>query len=105
MEIIINKREIYITKANTFFKKLVGLIGKKNIKVGLFFPKTRSIHTFFMKENIDIIMINKENIVVYFYKNLSKNKIIIKKEAYHTIELPCNTIDNIKIGDKLIIKD
>ena len=103
MKIIINKEEFIVDIANTFKKRLLGLMGKKNITKGIFFPKTSSIHTFFMKEDIDIIMIDKNNKVIYYKKNLSKNKIIIKKKAYHTIELPSNSLNNINIGDKLII--
>ena len=103
MKISVNKEEFNVEVANTFKKRLLGLMGKKNIKEGLYFPKTNSIHTFFMKEPIDIIMINKENHVVYIKKNLQKNKIIIKKKAYHTIELPNNSIKNININDKLTI--
>ena len=103
MEILINDQKFNLDIANTFTKRLIGLMGKRNINKGIFFPKTRSIHTFFMKDYIDIIMINKNYKIVYFKKNLKKNKIIIKKEAYHTIELPKDSINNIKIGDKLTI--
>ena len=103
MKIIINKEEFNVDVANTFKKRLFGLMGKKNIKKGLFFPKTRSIHTFFMKEAIDIIMIDKDNNVIYYQKNMPKNKILIKKKAYHTIELPNNSLNNININDKLTI--
>ena len=103
MKIIINHDEFNLDIANTFKKRLLGLMGKRNINKGLFFPKTRSIHTFFMKEDIDIIMINKENKVVYYRKNLSKNKIIIKKKAYHTIELPHNSLNTIKLDDTVTI--
>ena len=102
MKIIINNEIYNVDIANTFFKKLIGLIGKKKIKKGMFFPKTRGIHTFFMKDDIDIIMINKENKIIYFKKNVSKNKIIVKKKAYNTIELPKNTINNIKIMDDVM---
>ena len=103
MEIIINNKKFNVIVADTFFKRFIGLIGKKNINKGMFFPKKKSIHTFFMKDNIDIIMINKDNEVIYFEKNVKKNKIIIKKEAYHTIELPKDSLTNINIYDKLII--
>ena len=92
MKIIINQEEFNVDKADTFKKRLFGLMGKRNIKKGMFFPKTRSIHTFFMKEAIDVIMIDKDNKVVYYQKSVSKNKIIIKKKAYHTIELPNNSL-------------
>ena len=103
MEILINKQKFNVDYANTFRKRLLGLMGKKDIKKGIFFPKTRSIHTFFMKEDIDIIMIDKNNSVIYYKNNLKRNKIIIKKKAYHTIELPHNSINNLKLGDKIII--
>ncbi len=103
MKIIINNQQFNVDMADSFKKRFFGLMGKKNIKEGIFFPKTRSIHTFFMKDNIDIIMINKDNEVIYFEKNVKKNKIIIKKEAYHTIELPKDSLTNINIYDKLII--
>ena len=103
MEILINNKKFNLDVANSFTKRLFGLMGKKEINNGIFFPKTRSIHTFFMRDNIDIIMINKDNIVVYFKKNLKKNKIVIKKEAYHTIELPKDSINNLNIGDKLTV--
>lgn len=103
MKIIVNKQEFNVDIANTFFKKFLGLMGKKNISKGIFFPKTNSIHTFFMRDEIDVIMIDKKNTVVYYQKNVKRNKIIIKKEAYHTIELPKNSLNNININDKLII--
>ncbi len=103
MKIIINKQEFNVDIANTFIKRLFGLMGKRNIKNGLFFPKTRSIHTFFMREKIDIIMINNDNEIIYYQKNVPKNRIIIKRKAYHTIELPSNSLKNIIIGDKLTI--
>ena len=103
MEIIINNEKFNLEIADTFRKRFFGLMGKKNIKTGYFFPKTRSIHTFFMKECIDVIMINKNNLVVYYEKNVPKGKIIIKKEAYHTIELPHDSINNININDKLTL--
>ncbi len=103
MEIIINNQKFNVDIANSFKKRFLGLMGKKNIKKGLFFPNTKSIHTFFMKETIDIIMIDKNNYVVYYQKKLPKNKVIIKKKAYHTIELPQNSLNNINIHDKLTI--
>ena len=103
MEIMINKEKISLNVADTFQKRLFGLMGKRYIQTGLFFPKTRSIHTFFMKKNIDIIMLDKNNKIIYLEKNVSKNRIIIKKKAYHTIELPSNTINNLNLGEELTI--
>ena len=96
MKVIINSKEINLIDANTFFKRLKGLMFKKNINYCLRI-KTNSIHTFFMKENIDIVMTDKNNNVLYIINNLSKNKIIIKPKVYYTYEFPSNFIDkNIK---------
>ena len=103
MYIVSNNKKINVIIANTFFKRLKGIMYKKNIDYILCFPRCNSIHTFFMKEDIDIIMINKNNLIVYYQKGVKRNKIIIKKEAYHTIELPHNSLNNIHIHDKLII--
>ena len=90
--------------ANHPIKRFFGLMGKKNIKTGLLFPKCNSVHTFFMKEDIDIIMIDKDKKIVLIKENVTKNKIIYKKEAYHTIELPKNTINNkLNLGETLTI--
>ena len=103
MEIVINQNKFKVDVANTFKKRLFGLMGKTNIQKGIFFPKTRSIHTFFMKENIDVIMIDKNNKIVYYHKNLQRNKILIKKKAYHTIELPHNSLKCIELGNQIMI--
>ena len=105
MEIMINKQKFNVCVANTFWKRFTGLMFKRNIKNGLFFPKTNSIHTFFMREDIDVIMLDKEGFIVYCQKNVKKNKIIIKRKAHSTIELPSNSINKLKIGDKVIFYD
>lgn len=100
MKLKVNKQVIYLEKANTPIKRLIGFMQKKNINMALVF-KTKSIHTFFMKENIDVIITNKDNITIDFIKNLKKNKIVFRKNAYYIYELPKGFIKNLKKGDKL----
>lgn len=104
MKVIIDKKEIYFDIANTFSKRLIGLIGQKHILNGLLFPKCHSLHTFFMRENIDVIALSKDYQIIDL-KVLKKNRIYIKKEAYYLLELPFGSIHNLKIGNKLIIYD
>ena len=79
---------------------------ERKINYALLFNKCNSIHTFFMKCNIDVIMCDKNNKILYYYNNLRKNKIIWpKKNVYKIIELPVNYFDiktntEIKIIDK-----
>ena len=76
-------------------------MGKKNINKALLFNKCNSIHTFFMKENIDVILCNNNNEILYYYQNLPPNRIILpKKNVTKVFELPVNYF-NIKINDRL----
>ena len=108
MYLITNKMQYKITIANSFFQRLFGLMGKKNIDYGILFPKCNSIHTFFMKENIDIVGLDENNEVIYKYENLPKNKIIkINYDHKKTsiLELPKNASTKIKVGTILIFNE
>ena len=103
MNLIYNDKKIEIFECNSFISRLIGFMFKKDIKYALLFNKCNSIHTYFMKSNIDVIMCDKENNILYYYNNLSKNKVIFpKKNVYKTIELPVNFFD-IKINTKVRI--
>ena len=90
-----------IITAKTYMQKWTGLIGKKNINYGMFFPNVSSIHTFFMKESIDVIGLNNKMIVTSIYKNVKPNKILILKDAKHTLELPKGKSKHYHIGQRV----
>lgn len=90
-----------IITAKTYLQKLTGLMGKKNINYGMFFPGVSSIHTFFMKESIDVIGLNDAMIVTSIYENVKPNKILILKNANHTLELPKGESKRYHIGQKV----
>lgn len=101
-------QEINIIKAETFFARLRGLMGVSPIYYGMLFPNCNGIHTFFMKENIDVIGCNEFNQVIYLYRNLPKNQIIkinypIQKTSI--LELPVNASKDISMGDTLFFED
>ena len=52
MKLIVNNQEFNLVIANTFFKKLLGLMFKKEINEYLVFYHCSSVHTFFMKKDI-----------------------------------------------------
>lgn len=104
MILIYENKEININIANTFWKRFKGFMNTTNIHEGIIFNHCSSIHTFFMKENIDVIMLDKNNTILYYYKDLPKNKVILpKKKVSKVIELPVNYF-NFKINKKIIIK-
>lgn len=90
-----------IITAKTYMQKLTGLMGKKNINYGMFFPGVSSIHTYFMKETIDVIGLNDAMIVTSIYENVKPNKILILKNANHTLELPKGESKRYHIGQKV----
>lgn len=107
MKLKINKEEYNIIVADTFPKKLIGLINEKNITYGLLIPKCNSIHTFFMKQNIDVIGLDNNNEVIYKYENLDKNRVIkIENDIKTTsiLELPANSTKKIKVGTILLFE-
>ena len=100
MNLSVNNKNIDIKLCNKFSERLLGLMFKKNINYGLLFRKCNSIHTFFMRENIDIIMTDKNNKILYIYQNLKPWRIILpKKNVYNVYELPKNTIKTRQIDD------
>ena len=104
MKLIFEDKEINLTECKSFYSRLKGFMFTKSINKALLFDKCNSIHTFFMKKNIDVIMCNNDNKVLYFYYNLGKNKIIWpKRDVTKVIELPVDFFD-IEINDKVIIK-
>ena len=89
-----------IIEAKTFSQKLKGLMFQKEFNYILKL-KTNGIHTFFMKTNIDVILTDKNNKILYIYKNLKPNKIILpKKHVKYTYEMPVNFVHK-KIGDSI----
>ena len=104
MKLIFKNRELELKECRTFSSRLLGFMFKKNINNALLFDKCDSIHTFFMKENIDVIMCDKDNTILFFYRNLPKNKIIWPKKGVKKVfETPSGYFD-IEIGKKMIIK-
>ena len=86
-----NNKEIKLVECKSFYSRFKGFMFEKNIDRALLFNKCNSVHTFFMKNNIDIIMCDKDNIILYIYNNVNKNKIIWpKKKVSKVYELPVN---------------
>lgn len=104
MKLIYGNIDIDLYECKDFFSRLKGFMFTRNIDKALLFDKCNSIHTFFMKENIDVIMCDKDNMVLYFYSNLSKNKVILPKKGVRKVfETPSGYFD-IKINERMIIE-
>ncbi len=103
----VDNRYILIERADWFWPRFKGLMGKTNINYGMIFPKCNSIHTFFMKEKIDIVAINHQGEIIMIARNLDKNKILKinnRKKNTSIVELPNNASVGLKIGQRLILE-
>lgn len=51
-----------VEEANTFFKRFLGLMGRKSLKEnhGLVLDPCNSVHTFFMNFTIDVVYLDKD---------------------------------------------
>ena len=90
-----------IKTASNFKDKLLCLMGQTNIDYGLLITNCKSIHTYFMKENIDILLLDKHNRILMINRNIKPNKIIIfhTKKRTNILELPSNSSLNLNIND------
>ncbi len=78
-----------LVMANRFLLRLRGNMGKKKIETVLFFPNCRSIHTFFMRTKIDVVMINKQYEVQAVFPKLKTYRILFPRQGvWAVIEFP-----------------
>lgn len=91
-----------IIYADTFFKRFIGLMGKKDFKDCLIFTnlKDSSIHTMFMRFEIDVYFMD-ENKIIFEKTSLNPWKFYRpKKQAKYILETEKNKL-KLEIGDKL----
>ena len=106
MKLLYNNKDIDLYECKSFFSRLKGFMFTRNIDKALLFDKCNSIHTFFMKQEIDVIMTDKNNKIVKIFKNLKPNRIILpQKNVYYTYELPVGVSNFYKVNDILEIKE
>lgn len=81
-----------IKVCNKFKDRLIGIMfKKKKIDRCYYFPNCNSIHTFFCFQNIDIVMTDKNNNIIYEYNNFKPWKIILPKKYVTSVyEFPAN---------------
>ena len=96
-----------IIVAKNFKDKLLGLMYKKNIDYGLLIKNCKSIHTFFMLENIDVLLLDQDNRILMINRDVKPNKVLIYKNNKRTniLELPKNSSINLKINDIIDINN
>jgi len=103
--------DIEIEKADTFLKRLIGLMFKREINKGFLFDLGRekkhgaAIHSFFVFSKFDAVFINEKMEIVDVKKEIKPFKAYIKpkKPSRYILELPPGRTDEekLKIGKKI----
>ena len=94
--------------ADTFFKRLKGLLGTKDLPSGkgLLIIPCKQVHTFFMRYHLDLIFLDEDNTIVHIIEDIPPFRISpYIKESQKVLELKAGTIKQYKLmeGEKLDI--
>ncbi len=96
-----------LTLNDTFFSRLVGLMGKKSLPQGsgIILKPCTQIHTCFMRFNIDVIFLDANLQVLHIIENMPPWRISpLFLKARYTVELPAGSLKgSVKKGDKLLL--
>lgn len=95
--------------ADSFLSRMIGLLKHHQLDKGegLIITKCNSIHMFFMRFAIDVIFIDKKNVVVGIVKNIPPNRLSrIYWKAVKAVEVPVGVIEvsKTKVGDQLLLQ-
>ena len=93
MNMLFHSSQNYLKFEYTYQNKKLIDVFKKEISENLIFIHCSSIHTFFMKRNIDVIFFDKDKNLLEVHKDVKKNKILICKKAYYIVEVKSNLIN------------
>lgn len=108
---IVKKNELIIVDeakiANGFFDRLIGLMFKKEMKGfnALLIEPCNSIHTFFMRYDIDVVFLSKNNEVIKIIRNMKPWRMSwMYFRATKVLELKGGALPKeVEKGDKLVI--
>lgn len=103
MYIKVKNRKIEITELTTFWERFRSLkLVLDPITTGVKIPHKRFATTYFFCQRVDIVMTDKDNNILYIFKNVKTEKrILFKRKVYNVYYLPLNTVDNLEINTRL----
>ncbi len=106
-----NGRELsaFVELAENVWKRMKGLLGRERLEQGrsLWIRPCKSIHTIGMKFPIDVLFLDRENLVIAVKENLPANRLTgVYPRAVSVLELPAGTLaaTDTRTGDRLEIR-
>lgn len=97
-----------VRRADQAWSRVVGLLGRRSLAgdEGLLLTPCTSIHTFFMRFPIDILYLDREQVVVKAVRALRPFRLsACLKGGRSTLELPAGAIEasGTQVGDRLVL--
>lgn len=95
------------TVASTPVARLVGLLGRATLAEdeGMLFPRTGSIHMFFMRFPVDVVFCDRDLQVLKVVRDLRPWRTAAARGAKVTIELPVGGAAALEPGRRLVLED
>ncbi|HEX5245706.1 MAG TPA: DUF192 domain-containing protein [Gaiellaceae bacterium] len=92
--------------ASTPLARMKGLLGRSSLDAGegMLFPRTGSIHMFFMRFAIDAVFCDRELRVVKVVRGLKPWRTAAARGAKIVIELPAGAAAGLEPGDRLVVE-
>lgn len=101
-------RSLSFKVADTFFLRFIGLMGKKECKIGLWIKPCKSIHMMFMLFPIDAVFLDKDNRIVSIHRNLLPWSFALGgNRANSVLEIPASAraTDSLEVGMSLLLSE
>ena len=94
------------TVASSPLARLVGLLGRGSLAddEGMLFPKTGSIHMFFMRFPVDVVFCDRDLRVVKVVRGLGPWRTASARGAKVTVELAVGAAAGVDVGDQLVLE-
>lgn len=97
-----------LTVADTFWKRLRGLLGTREWPEGnaLLISPCNSVHMFGMKYCLDVLFLDRQNLVMEMVESLAPGRLKLCRGAKCAVELPAGTVrrTGTRRGDQLQIQ-
>jgi uncharacterized membrane protein (UPF0127 family) len=91
--------------ANTFLERLRGLMFQRNIKEGLLLCPCSQIHTYFMRESIDVVYLDRSGQVLSVETAMEPRKIgWYIHGSYCVLELPAHRWSQYQCGNAIEVR-
>ena len=92
--------------ARSFVGRMRGLLGRRSLAPdeGMFFPRTGSIHMFFMLFPIDVVFFDRDLVVLKVVPGLRPWRIAGARGAKAVVELAAGAAAGIEPGDRLVLR-